>query len=92
MTTVKLSELTELTTPSSNTEKTFLLVTDTQTGLAVSRKMSVKTLDTLMDVTQGQANLAFNHANSGFNQANAAFIRANNSLSANSGGIVLLVI
>jgi hypothetical protein len=88
MTTVKLSELTELTTPSSNTEKTFLLVTDTQTGLAVSRKMSVKTLDTLMDVTQGQANLAFNHANSGFNQANAAFIRANNSLSANSGGIV----
>jgi len=88
MTTVKLSELTELTTPSSNTEKTFLLVTDTQTGLAVSRKMSVKTLDTLMDVTQGQANLAFNHSNSGFNQANAAFIRANNSLSANSGGIV----
>jgi hypothetical protein len=81
MTTVKLSELTELTTPSSNTEKTFLLVTDTQTGLAVSKKMSVKTLDTLLDVTQGQANLAFNHAN-------AAFIRANNSLSANSGGIV----
>jgi hypothetical protein len=77
MTTVKLSQLTELTTPSSNTEQTFLLVTDTQSGSPISKRMSVKTLDTLIDVTQGQANLAFNHANAAFIIANAAFVAAN---------------
>ena len=74
---IKLSELPELTSPSSNTENTFVLVTDIQSGTPLSRKMSVKTLDTLIDVTQSGANAAFARANASFNQANAAFDRAN---------------
>ena len=74
---IKLSELPELTSPSSNTENTFVLVTDIQSGTPLSRKMSVKTLDTLIDVTQSGANAAFARANASFNQANAAFIIAN---------------
>lgn len=73
---IKLSELPELTSPSSNTENTFVLVTDIQSGVPLSRKMSVKTLDTLIDVTQGQANLAFARANASFEQANASLILA----------------
>ena len=74
---IKLSELPELTSPSSNTENTFVLVTDIQSGTPLSRKMSVKTLDTLIDVTQTGANAAFARANASFNHANAAFDRAN---------------
>jgi len=80
---IKLSELPELTSPSSNTENTFVLVTDIQSGTPLSRKMSVKTLDTLIDVTQSGANAAFNKANASFNHANAAFNYAN-TLSAGS--------
>jgi len=77
MSKIKLSELTELTAPSSNTKNTYFIVTDIQSGTPVSKKMSAFTLDTLFDVTQGQANLAFNHANSAFIQSNSAFIHAN---------------
>ena len=80
---IKLSELPELTSPSSNTENTFVLVTDIQSGTPLSRKMSVKTLDTLIDVTQSGANAAFARANASFNHANAAFNYAN-TLSAGS--------
>lgn len=77
MSKIKLSDLTELTAPSSNTKNTFFIVTDIQTGTPVSKKMSAFTLDTLLDVSQGQANLAFNHANSAFVQANSAFLAGN---------------
>ena len=89
MTRIKLSELSELTAPDSNTSNTFVFVTDVQTGLPVSKKMSVKILDTLMDVTQGQANLAFGQANGAFIQANLAYANANAGLTtANSSFIV----
>jgi hypothetical protein len=83
MSKIKLSQLPELTSPSSNTENTFVLVTDIQSGIPLSRKMSVKTLDTLIDVTQSGANAAFARANASFNHANAAFNYAN-TLSAGS--------
>jgi hypothetical protein len=94
MSRVKISQLTELTTPDSNTKNTFILVTDVQSGTAVSKRMSVFTLDTLIDVSQGQANSAFFqangafvHANSGFIQANASFAHANAAyLSQNATG------
>ena len=79
MSKIKLSDLTELTAPSSNTKNTYFIVTDIQSGTPVSKKMSAFTLDTLFDVTQGQANLAFNHANSAFIQSNSAFIHSNSS-------------
>jgi hypothetical protein len=77
MSKIKLSELTELITPSSNTKNTYFIVTDIETGTPVSKKMSAFTLDTLLDVSQGQANLAFNHANSAFIQSNSAYIHSN---------------
>ena len=89
MTRIKLSELSELTAPDSNTSNTFVFVTDVQTGSPVSKKMSVKILDTLMDVTQGQANIAFGQANGAFVQANLAYANANAGLTtANSSFIV----
>ena len=89
MTRIKLSELSELTAPDSNTSNTFVFVTDVQTGSPVSKKMSVKILDTLMDVTQGQANIAFGQANGAFIQANLAYANANAGLTtANSSFIV----
>ena len=89
MTRIKLSELSELTAPDSNTLNTFVFVTDVQTGSPVSKKMSVKILDTLMDVTQGQANIAFGQANGAFIQANLAYANANAGLTtANSSFIV----
>ena len=77
MSKIKLSELTELTIPSSNTKNTYFIVTDIETGTPVSKKMSAFTLDTLLDVSQGQANLAFNHANSAFIKSNSAYIHSN---------------
>ena len=85
MSRVKISQLTELTTPDSNTKNTFILVTDVQSGSAVSKKMSLFTLDTALDVSQGQANLAFNHANAAFANANAGLAKANSSF-ANANG------
>jgi hypothetical protein len=88
MSKIKLSELTELTAPSSNTKNTYFIVTDIETGTPVSKKMSAFTLDTLLDVSQGQANLAFNHANSAFIQSNSAFNHSNSGFTqANSAFI-----
>ena len=99
---IKISDLPELTTPSSNTLNTFFIVTDIESGTPVSKKMSASTLDTLFDVTVVRANAAFAQSNIALTQANAAFIqanignflaqsafiRANNTVNANSGGTV----
>jgi hypothetical protein len=89
MTRIKLSELSELTAPDSNTLNTFVFVTDVQTGSPVSKKMSVKILDTLMDVTQGQANIAFGQANGAFIQANLAYANANAGLTAANSSFIV---
>jgi hypothetical protein len=81
MSNIKLSELSELTSPSSNTQKTYLFVTDTSTGTATSKKMSLLALSNTIT-------LSGNTVNAASNTANAAFLRANNSLSANNGGVV----
>ena len=74
---IKISDLPELTTPSSNTLNTFFIVTDIESGTPVSKKMSASTLDTLFDVTITQANAAFAQSNIALTQANASFIQAN---------------
>jgi hypothetical protein len=74
---IKISDLPELTTPSSNTQNTFFIVTDVQSGTPVSKKMSASTLDILFDVTVTQANAAYAQSNIALTQANAAFIQAN---------------
>jgi len=74
---IKISDLPELTTPSSNTLNTFFIVTDVESGTPVSKKMSASTLDTLFDVTVIKANAAFAQSNIALTQANAAFIQAN---------------
>ena len=70
MANVKVSELSELTTPTSNLNDKFLLVTDASSGIPTSKKISFGTLDTLFDVSQNQANAAFNHANAAFSNSN----------------------
>ena len=86
MSRIKVSELTELTTPSSNTEKTFILVTDVSSGSPVSKKMSIRVLDSLIDISVNAANAALANANAAFVQANSAFTYQNATASyANSG-------
>lgn len=74
---IKISDLPELTTPSSNTLNTFFIVTDIESGTPVSKKMSASTLDVLFDVTVVRANAAFAQSNIALTQANSAFIEAN---------------
>lgn len=65
-----------------------MIVTDISSGSPVSKKMSFQVLDTLIDVTQGQANSSFIQANAAFIHANSGFIKTNASFShANSGFI-----
>jgi hypothetical protein len=79
MSRIKVSELTELTTPSSNTENTFILVTDVSTGSPVSKKMSIRVLDSLIDISVNAANAALANANAAYVHANAAYVHANSS-------------
>ena len=72
--TIKISDLPELTTPTSSLTDKYLLVTDASVATPVSKKISLNTLDTLLDISQNKANLAFN--------------RANNSIDANNGGTI----
>ena len=72
--TIKISDLPELTTPTSSLTDKYLLVTDASLATPVSKKISLNTLDTLLDISQNKANLAFN--------------RANNSIDANNGGTI----
>jgi hypothetical protein len=71
---IKISELPELTSPTSSLTDKYLLVTDASLAIPVSKKISFSTLDTMFDISQNQANLAFN--------------RANNSIDANNGGTI----
>ena len=77
MANIKVSELTELTSPTASSADKFLLITDSSSGIPVSKKISLSTLDTFLDVTNSHANGAFNKANGAYDHANAAFVAAN---------------
>jgi len=84
MATTKISELPELTSPTAGLTDKFLLVTDSSSGIPLSKKMTFAKFDELLDTSSSTANLAFNHANSAFNSANAATLTdttQNNSIS-----------
>ena len=77
MANIKVSELTELTSPTASSADKFLLITDSSSGIPVSKKISLSTLDTFLDVTNSHANGAFNKANGAYLHANAAFVAVN---------------
>ena len=77
MANIKVSELTELTSPTASSADKFLLITDSSSGIPVSKKISLSTLDTFLDVTNSHANGAFNKANGAYLHANAAFDAVN---------------
>jgi len=84
MATTKISELPELTSPTAGLTDKFLLVTDSSSGIPLSKKMTFAKFDELLDTSSSTANLAFNHANAAFNSANAATLTdttQNNSIS-----------
>jgi hypothetical protein len=84
MANIKVSELTELTSPTASSADKFLLITDSSSGIPVSKKISLSTLDTFLDVTNSHANGAFNKANGAYDHANAAFV-ASNTFASSSG-------
>jgi hypothetical protein len=57
---IKISELPELTSPTSSLTDKYLLVTDASLAIPVSKKISFSTLDTMFDISQNQANFANN--------------------------------
>jgi len=82
-TTIRITDLTELTTPDSNTLNTVFVVVDKSSGTFTTKQLSLANLDFAIDnvapVAFATANLAYGKANSanilaqaGFNAANTA--------------------
>ena len=86
MANIKVSELTELTSPTASSTDKFLLIKDSSSGIPVSKKISLSTLDTFLDVTNSHANGAFNKANGAYLHANAAFVAVNTFASSSDTG------
>jgi len=84
-TTIKITELTELTTPHSNTLNTVFVVVDKSSGIFTTKQLSLANLDIAID---NVASFAFNTANLAFSKANTANVTAEASFSkANTANI-----
>jgi hypothetical protein len=72
-TTIKITDLTELTTPDSNTLNTVFVVVDKSSGIFTTKQLTLANLDIAID---NVASFAFNTANSAYDMANSANILA----------------
>jgi len=73
-TTIKITELTELTTPHANSLNTVFVVVDKSSGTFTTKQLSLANLDIAIDNVAGPA---FNKANTANITADAAFVKAN---------------
>ena len=73
-TTIRITDLTELTTPDSNTLNTVFVVVDKSSGTFTTKQLSLANLDFAID---NVAPVAFATANLAYGKANSANIVSN---------------
>ena len=78
-TTIKITDLTELTTPNSNTLNTVFVVVDKSSGIFTTKQLSLANLDIAID---NVASFAYTQANSAFTKANSANVLAQSAFNA----------